>query len=399
MARRDAFPSDFNDHEPPGQFLRAILDRVAQPIFVKDRSFRFVFLNPAFGALTKRGTETMLGGTDADYFPKEQAAAFRGDDERVFRDGNVLLIEEESFTDFDGCLHILRTVKAPLREPNTGEVTHLVGIVTDVTPMKNAEAVLRSANEELERRVAERTQALRSTQDALLRKERLAVLGHLAGGLAHQIRNPLAAMATASSILKKKLQHVADPDVQQALSVILDEVWEANRIITDLLDFARVKPPDRSSVSAIEIVEMALVRSKPPTEIEIVLGVLEDITVSVDPRQARDAVANVMRNAFEAMPTGGTMRLSIGRDVDMALIAVEDTGLGLTPDILACLFEPLVTSKALGLGLGLSTARMLIENQGGSVRASTPERGGARFEIRLPLSGSVPPNAVPDAVP
>lgn len=381
------------DGEPASQFLRAILDQVAQPIFVKDRAFRFVLLNPAFGALTGRSTASMLGGTDHDYFPAEQAAVFRASDERVFHEGRVVIVEEESLTDSDGSVHVLRTVKAPLREPSTGEVTHLVGIITDVTMMKNAEAVLRSANEELERRVAERTHALRTTQDALLRKERLAVLGHLAGGLAHQIRNPLAAMATASSILKKKLQNSPDADVQQALHVILDEVWEANRIITDLLDFARVKAPDRSTISAIEIVEMALVRARPPNDIEIVLGLLEDVTVNVDARQARDAVANVMRNAFEAMPNGGTVHISIVSDKDTALIAVEDTGPGLTRDILACLFEPLVTSKALGLGLGLSTARMLIENQGGTVRASTQGRGGARFEIRLPLGGSQPPDA------
>jgi PAS domain S-box-containing protein len=379
------------DGEPASQFFRAIVDEVAQPIFVKDRAFRFVVLNPAFGVLAGRETEDMIGSTDHDYFPKAQADFYREADERVFREGKLVAIDEEAFTDLQGRVHVLRTVKAPLRNPTTGEVTHLVGIITDVTMLKNAEAVLRSANEELERRVAERTQALRSTQDALLRKERLAVLGHLAGGLAHQIRNPLAAMATASSILKKKLQNLADADVQQALHVILDEVWEANRIITDLLDFARVKAPDRSTISAIEIVEMALVRARPPNDIEIVLGQLEDVNVSVDGRQARDAVANVMRNAFEAMPTGGTVHISIVSEANNALIAVEDTGPGLTRDVLACLFEPLVTSKALGLGLGLSTARMLIENQGGTVRASTQGQGGARFEICLPLSGSVPP--------
>ena len=385
------------EDEPASQFLRAILDQDAEPIFVKDREFRFVLLNPAFGALAGRETEDMIGHIDHDYFPVAQAEFYRAADERVFREGVVVTIEEESFTDVQGEVHVLRTVKAPLRKPSTGEVTHLVGIITDVTRMKNAEAVLRSANEELERRVAERTKMLRDTQNALLRKERLAVLGHLAGGLAHQIRNPLAAMATASSILKKKLQNLADADVQQALHVILDEVWEANRIITDLLDFARVKAPERSTISAIEIVEMALVRARPPNDIEIVLGVLEDVTVNVDARQARDAVANVMRNAFEAMPSGGTIHLSIAHENENAVIAVEDTGPGLTRDILACLFEPLVTSKALGLGLGLSTARMLIENQGGTVRASSQSRGGARFEIRLPLQDPTEPSLESEA--
>jgi len=227
-------------------FLRAILDHLAHPVFVKDREFRFVLFNPALSALVGRTGSELLGKTDYDFFPAEQADHFRDIDTRVFRDGETVVIEEESLTDQGGELHALRTVKAPLRDASTGEVTHLVGIITDVTRLKRAEGALRRANDdlaqanddlarandELERRVAERTAALESAQEALLRKERLTVLGQLAGGLAHQIRNPLAAIATASSILKRKLAGAPDPEVLQAHAAHPEEGWGANRLLT-----------------------------------------------------------------------------------------------------------------------------------------------------------------------
>jgi signal transduction histidine kinase len=281
-------------------------------------------------------------------------------------------------------VHILRTVKEPVRDPRTGEITHLVGIITDVTSIKRAEQALRDTNEELERRVRERSKALEAVQTELLRKERLSVLGQLAASVAHQIRNPLAAIATASAILRRKLAATDDPDITQSITAILEEVWGANRIITELLDYARVKAPMVKRTSVEELIDSALSATSPPDAVTIEREVEEALVVEVDVRQAGDAIASVIRNAYEAMPSGGRLRVSACDDGDAVLVAIEDTGPGLTRDAIKGLFEPLVTSKPLGLGLGLATARLLLENQKGSIRAATQGGGGARFEIRLP---------------
>jgi PAS domain S-box-containing protein len=373
--------------EAAPEFLRAVVERIALPVFVKDDSFRFVLVNPSLCELVGRDERELLGRTDFDFFPEAQARAFREMDVRVLTKGNTVAVEEESLTDRGGCIHILRTVKAPLRAPGSEAITHIVGVIADVTRVKEAEQALRNANEDLERRVRERTAELEAAQAALLREERLAVLGQLAAGLAHQIRNPLAAIATASSILKRKLAKVDDPDAKQALTAILEEVWEANRIITDLLDYARVKPPSLTRLSVADLVEAALGEASPPGGVTIERDLDPDLEVEVDLRQTRDALANVLRNAVEAMPGGGRLLVSAQRDGADALIAVEDSGPGLTRASLAGLFEPLVTSKPLGLGLGLATARLLVENQRGTIRAATGTGRGARFEIRLPLGG------------
>ncbi|MFN7699591.1 MAG: two-component system sensor histidine kinase NtrB [Deltaproteobacteria bacterium] len=373
---------------PPSSsdLLRAVVDHVGLPMFVKVRSFRVVLVNPALAELMRCSAQDLVGRTDYDFFPVEQADFFRSVDAQVFEHGQPVIVEEESLTDPAGTVHIFRTVKEPLRDPRSGEITHLVGIITDVTDAKQAVQTLRGANEELERHVRDRTRELENARAELLRKERLSVLGQLAASVAHQIRNPLAAIATASAILRRKLATDEDPDVAQALTAILEEVWGANRIITELLDYARLKAPVIESVSVLELVEQAIESAAPPEKILVERQLEPELFVLVDARQARDAIASVLRNACEAMPGGGRLVVAATGGEGEVLVAVEDSGPGLTREALKGLFEPLVTSKPLGLGLGLATARLLLENQRGSIRAATQRGGGARFEIRLPLA-------------
>ncbi len=369
----------------PVELLSAIVENVAQPVFVKDRDSRFVLLNRAFCEFVGHTRDALLGHSDADFFPAEEAELFRRVDVRVFDDGAPQIVEEEAVT-ARGVLRYVRTIKSPICDEH-GHVTHLVGVLVDMSQVRAAELRLRSANEELERAVEERTRALRDVQQALLRKERLTVLGQLAGGLAHQIRNPLAAMQTATAVLRRRLGEHADEDVVSALNVIREEVWEANRIITDLIDYARVKPPSRADVSVEKLLAAALEATTPPPRVVLQWDLAPDLVVRVDERQTRDALGNVVRNAFEAMPQGGTLTISAHEEGGVALIALEDTGPGLTRAGIQQLFEPLVTSKPLGLGLGLSTARALVENQGGTIRCATTRGVGARFEVRLPVPG------------
>lgn len=362
-----------------------MLEVVALPIFVKDRTHAWVWVNEAFAKLVGVPRDKLIGKTDHDFFPKEQSDAFHSRDREVFETGRTVVIEEEPLSDAENTIHILSTTKAPLRR-DRGEVTHLVGIIHDISKLKSAEDVLRVTNEEFERRVDERARALREAQYAILRKERLIVLGQLSGGLAHQIRNPLSAISNAASVLRRKLAALEDADAQQALQIISEEVWEANRIITDLLDFARVRPPSCAPVGVAQLVEDALAAARPDGNVVVSIHVPEELVVWADERQTRDAIGNVIRNALEAMDEGGKLTIRASSNPPVARISVEDTGPGLSSESLVHLFEPLVTSKALGLGLGLPTAKALIENQGGDIRYVAADGEGARFEILIPLT-------------
>jgi PAS domain S-box-containing protein len=366
------------------EFLAEILERVAHPIFVKDRSFRLVLLNQAFSDMVGYPRAAMLGKTDHDFFPAAEADFFRGKDVEVFTTGAQVTIAEEPITDAEGRVHILATTKVPLRAAS-GEVTHLVGIIHDLTRLKAAEESLRGVNEELERRVRERTSELVAAQEELVRKERLAALGQLAGGLAHQIRNPLGSIANAAYVLKRALGDDATPTVISAVSIVLEETWRANRLISDLLDYARVRAPNPQAHSLRELLEAAIVAHDVPHRIRVSVHVPDRPLIFVDDEQLRAAIDHLMRNAIEAMPASGTLRFEARAEGDRLRLALSDTGGGIAPELRGKIFEPLITSKPLGRGLGLTMARALIENQGGTIISETIP-GGACFVISLPLA-------------
>lgn len=364
----------------PAQFLSSILDHIAQPVFVKDRTFTYVLVNRAFEDLFGRTRVELIGRSDYEFFPRSEADFFREVDRGVFASGQPAVIAEEPATDALGRTRKLRTVKSPLHAPD-GTVAYVVGVITDLTQIRATEEELRRVQG-----TTEHTALAESAHQALLRKERLAVLGQLAGGLAHQIRNPLAAISTAATILLRRLGDSKEPDVMQALAAIREEVREANRIITDLLDYARIRPASKERLPVRELFDSVIEQLHVPESVRIERIEDPDISVLADERQLRDALSNLARNALEAMPSGGVVRLLGSRDGADVVIAVEDTGPGLRRDVISRLFEPLVTSKPLGLGLGLTLARALVENQGGVLRAGTSRGGGARFEARLPLA-------------
>jgi len=384
--RRDGQGDDGSDrpwvgNEPPSvDFLADIIDHVAWPIFVKNRRFEFVLLNRAFAAMAGHPRQAMLGKTDYEFFPEEEADFFRRKDEEMFSQEAIVVIDEEPLTDAEGEHHILTTTKVPYRDER-GRVTHLIGIISDITRIKLAEETLRDANVELERRVAERTAALADAQQELLRKQRLAVLGQLAGGVAHQLRNPLGAIQNAAAVLRHGPLEPAQADV---LALIDEEVARADGTIRALLDYARVRPPQARKVTMVDLVEEVLDHEQIPEAIALQIDASPALEATVDAAQVQIALGNVVRNAVEAMPEGGRLNVRV-REVDGQVeVTIGDTGEGVRPEVVDSLFEPLVTTKADGSGLGLCTARNLIENQGGRIRYRRGRSGGARFVVELP---------------
>jgi len=370
-------------------FFELIADHVAHPIFVKDRSFAWVFVNDAFAKMVGVPRGELLGKSDPDFFAKAEADFFRAKDIEMFASGKKIVIDEEPITDAKGNRHVLATTKVPLCDAN-GNITHLVGIIHDITQLKAAEEALRRSNAELEMRVRERTAALQAAQADLVRKERLAVLGSLAGGVAHQIRNPLASIKTAAHVLRELSRDTGDPDIAETVSIIQEEVGRANRIVTDLLDYARVRAPDKRPINPAFLVEQALGAYATDAGVTVERHMEELLDVAVDAEQVQGALGNIVRNAVEAACANGMkgiLSVSSRREGAMLVIRISDSGPGVAKEIREHLFEPLFTTKTLGLGLGLVTARTLIESQGGRLDlVPTSEIGGATFDVFLPLA-------------
>jgi len=250
---------------------------------------------------------------------------------------------------------------------------------------RRGEEEVRRLNGELEQRVTERTRELREAQEELLRQERLAAVGQLAGGLGHELRKPLTVMANAVYYLRL-IQPGAEGKVKEYLGILENEVFAAEKIISDLLDFSRIKSVDRTAVIPAELVTRTLERFPAPENITVRLDVPADLPpVHVDPHQMIQVLGNLVVNACQAMSGRGALTVAACRDKEMVAVAVTDTGPGIAAENMVRLFEPLFTTKARGIGLGLAVSRKLAEANGGRIEARNNTGRGATFTVFLPV--------------
>jgi signal transduction histidine kinase len=233
--------------------------------------------------------------------------------------------------------------------------------------------------------------ALRHASEELMRNERLALIGQLAGGVGHELRNPLGAIGNAVYYLRMKLSGGEDAKVQKHLGILENEVRRANKIVTDLLDFSRVKPPSRTGVKLNDLIQDVLVRQPAPSSITVELDFCESIpTIMIDADQVGQVYLNLISNACEAMHDGGTLSIRTWSTADAVVSAVSDTGTGIAPENMEKIFQPLFTTKTKGIGLGLAVSRRLIEANGGTLTAESRVGEGATFTAAFRMDGGEP---------
>jgi len=238
---------------------------------------------------------------------------------------------------------------------------------------------------ELEARVEERTRELEETQEKLIRAERLAAIGQLGATVGHELRNPLGVINNSVYYLKTKLED-ADGKVQRHLNIIEREVARSNKIISGLLSFARVKTPQLKEVQINALVEEALLRSFVPDNVIVVTSLEDSLPpLMVDPDQIEQVFLNLILNAVEAMPDGGKLEIATKAEDRFIVAQFKDHGCGIAEESLETLFEPLFTTKAKGIGLGLAASKQIIETHGGSIEVASQLGKGSTFRVRLPI--------------
>ncbi len=254
-------------------------------------------------------------------------------------------------------------------------VTMLSELRKEVQQRRLAEDALRTMNQQLE-----------AAQEELVRKEKLALLGQVADTVGHELRNPLGVMNNAVYFLQTVLTD-ADEITREYLGIIKEEIADAERIVSDLLDAVRTKPPQPQIVEVSALIAQTLAKCEVPAAVTVQMDIPERLaTIRVDPGQMQQVLWNLISNGVEAMPEGGVLEISVNGDqtAKTVMISIKDSGSGIAPENLSKLFQPMFTTKARRVGLGLAVVKNLTQANGGSVGVESVPGNGSRFFVTLP---------------
>jgi signal transduction histidine kinase len=268
---------------------------------------------------------------------------------------------------------------------------HFSSKLVELAQASIAQVALGVANARLYASLKESYAELAQTRAEMVKRERLAALGELSAVVAHEVRNPLGVLFNAVSSLRRLMP--AHADAQLLLGIVREEGDRLNRIVSELLDFARPTGPqlELEDVGRLvrESLEAARVAPRPEdSEVKFDLELEPDLPqVPLDRQLMQQALVNLAVNAAQAMPQGGTVTVRVRADDDGRLrVEVSDEGPGIPPDVLPRVFEPFFTTKAKGTGLGLAVVRRIVEDHQGEVQAHSRPGQGATFVLKLPMT-------------
>ncbi|UCG29199.1 MAG: cache domain-containing protein [candidate division WOR-3 bacterium] len=242
----------------------------------------------------------------------------------------------------------------------------------------------------LEEKVREKTEELRATQDFLIQSERLASLGKLAAGVAHEINNPLTSILLNSHLILERFKN--NDAVKENLELIINETTRCSSIVSGLLEFARQTPPEKTSVNINKVIESTLLLMETQALVRKV-RINKDLQdglpeLMVDLGKIKQVFTNIVMNAIDAMPSGGVLRISsrVPEDTTCVEIVFEDNGKGIPQEHLQRIFDPFFTTKGTkGTGLGLSISYGIIQQHSGRIDVESKVGKGTKMTIYLPL--------------
>lgn len=244
------------------------------------------------------------------------------------------------------------------------------------------------------RKLSEYHKQLKDSQEQLIQAEKLTSLGQLAAQITHEINNPMASILAYTQLLSRQLKEgsASKENALNYLDKIEAETSHSSNLVNSLLDFARRSPPKRAEADINELLERALELIKYSTglvNIEVEKNLSKDLPkLVIDAEQIRQVLVNLILNATQVMPSGGTLTLMTKKVGEEVIISVKDTGFGISKQNMRRLFEPFFTTKddVQGVGLGLSVSYGIIKRHNGRIEVQSKEGKGTTFTIHLPLT-------------
>lgn len=408
-------------------FYHSLVESLPQSILRKDLEGRFTFGNQRFCAALERPLEQVVGTTDFDYFPKELAEKYRRDDKTVMETGQIFETVEEHVTPHGDKLYV-HVIKTPLHD-SLGRLIGVQGIFWDVTAAKRAEEQLKTQNEllqEMARSEREAHEALKQAQSRLVEQEKLAGLGQVAAGVAHEINNPVSFVTNNVAVLKRDVGEMYElltmyqeandlircerPELAARIAELCERVdmdytlknieglllrsrdglKRIQQIVAHLrafvhLDEGEVNEADlNGGVESTAAIIVGHARRKHVT-LEMDLQPLPPVTCSA--AKINQVVMNLLTNAIDACNEGGIVTVRTRPEEQGVRIEVADNGCGIPAAIRERIFEPFYTTKPVGAGtgLGLSISYGIVQDHGGSIEVQSEPGKGTCFLVHVPL--------------
>jgi PAS domain S-box-containing protein len=382
----DAAVAAVPDADGKHDVLAHIVDAITNPLFVKDEQHRLVIVNDAFCALLGRSRDSIIGCTDFDFVPAEEARVFQAKDKVVLETG-APDENEEPLTNAAGKQHWIVTRKSLIKTPDGKRYVN--GVITDITERKQMEVDLREANANL-----------KSAMEKLANSERLATIGQVAATVSHELRNPLGAIRNSMALVHQRTAG-KQLGAERALERVDRNIQRCATIIAALLEFTHKKETVRAPTAIDSWLGLVLTHYKIPDGIDLARELQAADEVAIDAEQFRQVIANLVDNAAQALndpawnpPAGHQRRITVRSESagPHVRLSVVDSGPGIPPDVLPRIFEPLFTTKNFGVGLGLPTVRQIVELHGGAIDVDSAVDAGTTVTIWLPRLAEAAPS-------
>jgi PAS domain S-box-containing protein len=335
-----------------GQRIHEILESVADDFMVLDRNWKYVYANSQAARLVGLEPSTIVGKNFWELFPQNKGTEIERNLFEAMERREIRRFEIKG--QYSGKSKIITTYPS---------VEGIALIATDITERKNLEAQLHE-------------------------KDRLAAIGQTAGMVGHDIRNPLQAMMSDVFLLKELLKPMPQMptrvEVEESLDGLEKNIAYVNKIVADLQDYARPLKPEFSIIELSDVINNVLKTIALPDNVQLVVSIKAPNRIKTEATFIRRSLTNLMNNAIQAMPDGGTLTVSAEEQHNSVVITVADTGVGIPDEVKPKLFSPMMTTKSKGQGLGLAVVKRLIEGIGGSVTVESEVNRGTKFMIELP---------------
>ncbi|GAB4364819.1 MAG: hypothetical protein Kow00128_06830 [Deltaproteobacteria bacterium] len=366
----------------------SMFDGITEGIAYIDREYRILHANRAYAAYQGEGGDgTVTGRKCFELFREGEHACGDCPGRTALETGRAAQSEREVAAE-NGERRILRIHAYPVGAPG-GEPDGFVEYVRDVTLQRTLEEELKEHAGRLEEIVRERTRRLREAQEQMIHKEKIAALGQMAAGVAHEIGNPLSAL---SSILRSfATRSVTAEGREEKLAVMQDQIDRIAKIVREMVDFSRPPSFGTNLVHVNEVLRTAIGIARYDGRfrgIHLITGMDTEIpALKLDGDRLLQVFLNILLNAADAMGGTGTLTLTSRRENRCVFVQFGDTGPGIPEEALPRIFEPFFTTKDVGKGsgLGLSVSYGIMQGMGGSIRAENQPGGGSLFTVVIPL--------------